>query len=167
MHQKAAGYPVGGFLELVRAIERRYLGSGGEIHYRSRVTRIPAENGQAIGVRLAAGAEHRADIVISAADGHSTIFDWLEGRHISDEIRGLYDTLPRYPPILFICLGVDRPFEEMPPVAAGDIFPLAAPVSIGGREYKWLTTHIYNFDPQVAPEGGTLVKVLLDADYDY
>ncbi len=79
MDQKTAGYPVGGSLELARAVERRYLALGGEIHYKSRVVKIlveadPSGRGdRAVGVRLADGSEHRSDIVISAADGHTTI----------------------------------------------------------------------------------------------
>jgi len=69
MHNRDGGYPVGGSLEFARAIERRYLDLGGEIHYRSRVERILVENDRAVGVRLADGSEHRADVVISAADG--------------------------------------------------------------------------------------------------
>jgi phytoene dehydrogenase-like protein len=79
MHQKSAGYPIGGSLEFSRAIERRYLNLGGQIHYRSPVSKILVENEQAVGVRLADGTEYRGDIIISAADGHATIFDMLGG----------------------------------------------------------------------------------------
>jgi phytoene dehydrogenase-like protein len=166
MHLKAAGYPVGGPLEFVRAIERRYLDLGGEIHYKSPVAKILVENDRAVGVRLVDGTEHRADIVISAADGHTTIFDMLEGKYISDEIRSYYDTLPLYPPLLLISLGVARPLEEMPPGLVGEVFPLDEPITIGGRAYKWLGGH-KDFDPGLAPEGKTRVGVTLDADYEY
>jgi phytoene dehydrogenase-like protein len=167
MHQKAAGYPVGGFLEIARAIEQRYLGLGGEILYRSPVAKILVEADRAVGVRLADGTEHRADVIISAADGHTTIFDMLEGKYVNDEIRGYYDTLPLYSPLYWISLGVDRSFEETPPIAAGEAFPLDKPVTIAGKQYEWLLTHIYNFDPVIVPEGRTLVKVMLNADYGY
>lgn len=167
MHLKAAGYPVGGPEEFIRAIERRYLDLGGEIHYRSPVSKIVVENDRAVGVRLADGAEHRADIVISAADGRTTIFDMLEGRYISDEIRGYYDTLPLFSPILFISLGVARTFEEMPPSAGGEVFLLDEPVTIAGRECKWMPAHIYGFDPSLAPEGKTLIRVMFASDYAY
>ncbi len=166
MHLKAAGYPVGGPLEFVRAIEQRYLGLGGEIHYKSPVARILVENDRAVGVRLADGTEHRADIVISAADGHTTIFNMLEGKYISDEIRSYYDTLPLYPPLLIISLGVARPLEEMPPGLVAEVFPLDEPLTIAGRGYKWLGGH-KNFDPSLAPEGKNRVGVTLDTEYEY
>jgi hypothetical protein len=39
-------------------------------------------------VRLVDGSEHRADIVRSAADGHSTIHDVLEGNCGDAEVSG-------------------------------------------------------------------------------
>jgi phytoene dehydrogenase-like protein len=50
MHQKVAGYPVGGSLEFAGAIERRYLALGGEINYRAKVVEILAENNRVAGV---------------------------------------------------------------------------------------------------------------------
>jgi phytoene dehydrogenase-like protein len=111
------GYPLGGSIEFARAIERRYLDLGGEIHYCDRVTKILVEadssgrGGRAVGVRPEDGTEHRSDIVVSAADGRTTIFDMLEGKHIDNEIRGYYDELPLFPPLLHIALGVARTFD--------------------------------------------------------
>jgi phytoene dehydrogenase-like protein len=163
----ATGYPVGGPLEFARAIEQRYLDLGGEVSYRSPVTGILVENNVAVGVRLEDGTEHRADMVVCAADGHRAIFDWLGGKYVDDEIRGCYENLAIYHPMHFVTLCVDRPFEEVPPLATGEVFPLPEPTTIGRRQYEWLATHIYNYDTNVAPEGKSLIKVMLDADYAY
>jgi phytoene dehydrogenase-like protein len=167
MDQKTAGYPVGGSLELARAVERRYLALGGEIHYKSRVAKILVENDRAVGVRLADGSEHRSDIVISAADGHTTLFDMLDGKYISDKIQGHYDKLPLYNPLIYIGLGVARSFEEIPPTVTGIDYPLDEPITIGGQERKRLSVQIYNFDPTLAPAGKTFVRVMFASDYDY
>jgi len=164
MHNKSAGYPIGGSLEFSRAIEQRYLNLGGQIHYRSPVNKILVEDGQAVGVRLVDGAEHRGDIVISAADGHSTIFDMLEGKHINDEIRGYYDRLPIFPPLVHVALGVARSFEGLPHTI---IYPLGEPVTIAGKEHKSIGVQIQNFDPTLAPPGKRVVKLMLTSDYDY
>jgi len=166
IQQKRMGYPVGGSLEFARAIERRYLDLGGEIHYKSRVAKILVENGQAVGVRLADGTEYRSDTVISAADGRTTIFDMLDGKYINDEIQGYYDQLPTVPPLIYIGLGVARSFDE-PYSGFGVNYPLDEPVTIAGRELKRLPVHIYNFDPSLAPAGKTVVRVKLDSDYEY
>ncbi len=164
MHKKSAGYPIGGSLEFSRAIEQRYLDLGGEIHYRSPVSRILVENDQAVGVRLADGTEHRGDIIISAADGHSTIFDMLDGKYINDKIRGYYDKLPIFPPLVQVALGVARSFEGLP---HSIIYPLEEPVTIAGQEHKSVGVEIYNFDPTLAPPGKTVLKVMFDSNYDY
>src|SRR4030042_5315457 len=57
-HVQDAGYPIGGSLEFAKAIERRYLDLGGEMHYRSRVERILVEDDRAVGVRLTDGNAH-------------------------------------------------------------------------------------------------------------
>jgi phytoene dehydrogenase-like protein len=164
MHQKSAGYPIGGSLEFSRAIEQRYLDLGGEIHYRSPVSKILVQNDRAVGVHLADGTEHRGDIVISAADGHTTIFDMLDGRYINNKIQGYYDKLPIFPPLIQVALGVTRSFEGLP---HSIVYPLKEQVTIAGQEQKWGGAEIYNFDPTLAPQGKTVVKVMFTSDYDY
>jgi phytoene dehydrogenase-like protein len=167
MDQKTTSYPVGGSLELARAVERRYLALGGEIHYKSRIAKILVENDRAVGVRLADGSEHRSDTVISAADGHTTIFDMLDGKYINDKIQGYYDKLSLYSPLIYIGLGVARSFEEIPPTVTGIDFPFDEPVIIGERERRRLSVQFYNFDPTLAPAGKTFVRVHFASDYDY
>jgi len=167
LHQKTAGYPLGGSLEFARAIERRYLNLGGEIHYKSPATKILVENDQAVGVQVADGTEHRSDIVISAADGHTTIFDMLDGKYINDKIQGYYDKLPLFPPLIHIALGVARSFDELPSSVAGINYPLDEAVTIAGKEWKRLGVYIYNFDPSLVPVGKTVLKVMFNSDYEY
>ncbi len=163
-HRKAAGYPVGGSLEFAGAIERRYLDLGGEIRYRSPVAEILVENDQAVGVRLRDGTTHRSDIVISAADGHTTIFDMLGRKYIDEEIRGYYTDLPLFPPLTHVALGVARSFAGLPHSV---VYPLDPPMAIGGREQKSLSVEIYNFDPTLAPPNKTALRVMLPSDYAY
>jgi len=167
LHQKAAGYLVGGGLALSDAIERRYLSLGGELHYKSRVDKILVENDKAVGVRLADGTEHRGDVVISAADGHTTIFNMLDGKYIDEKIRGYYDNPKLFPPLVYIGLGVAHSFDNVPSSVAGISFPIDKPVTIAGQEHKRLGVQIYNFDPTLAPKDKTVLKVQFNTDYDY
>jgi phytoene dehydrogenase-like protein len=167
MHNRAAGYPVGGSLEFSRAIEQRYLHLGGEVSYKARVAKILTENDRAVGVRLEDGSEHRADYVISAADGHATIFDMLEGRYVDATIRGYYEKLLPFPPLMYIALGVNRSFSDLPPSAGGTAIKLEQPISVGGVEQRYLAFQVYTFDPTLAPAGKTLVTVLIPTDYAY
>jgi phytoene dehydrogenase-like protein len=167
LHQKAAGYLVGGGLALSDAIERRYLGLGGDLHCKSPIVKIVVENDKAVGVRLADGTEHRGDIVISAADGHTTIFDMLDGKYIDEQIRGYYENPLLFPPLVYIGLGVARSFGDVPPSVVGISFPLDKPVTVAGQEEKRLGVQIYNFDPTLAPKVKTVLKVQFNTDYDY
>jgi len=167
LHEKMAGYPLGGCLELVQGIERRYRGLGGELHLGSRVDKILVEGDKAVGIRLADGREHRGDTVISAADGHTTIYDMLGGRYIDDKLRADYDEPRLFPPLICVGLGVARTFDDIPPSVVGLTFPLNPPVTTAEKERKRLHVQICNFDPSTAPSGKTVLKVQFNTDYDY
>lgn len=166
MHNRTAGYPIGGSLPFSQSIEKRYLSLGGQMHYKAKVVKILTENGRATGIRLEDGTDHRADYIISAADGHATIFEMLEGKYVDDAIRGYYEKLIPFPPLMYIALGVNRTFPEIPP-SAGLVLELAEPFSVGGIEQKHLSVHIYNFDPTLAPEGKTVAIVMMATDFEY
>ncbi len=167
MDQRTAGYPVGGSLEFARAIERRYLSLGGEVHYRSKISKVLVENDRAVGVRLADGSEHRSDIVISAADGRTTIFDMLDGKYVNNKVQGYYDGLPVADPVVYVGLGVARSFDDEPRTVTGTDYPLDEPITVGGKERNRMTVQLYNFDPTLAPEGKTVVKAMFTTDYGY
>jgi phytoene dehydrogenase-like protein len=164
---KAAGYPLGGSFEFARTIEQRYLGLGGEVSYRSRVARILVENDRAVGVRLAHGTEHRAETVISAADGRTTIFDMLDGTYADEKVKGYYQDSRLYEPLVFVSFGMARTFPDVPPSVSGLCLPLDEPRTIAGRERKHLLMHPYHFDPSMAPEGRTVFRVMLGSPWEY
>jgi phytoene dehydrogenase-like protein len=89
----------GGSRAFVDGIEQRYLGLGGTISYRSTVEEILVDHGRAVGIRLADGTVHRADAVISAADGRSTIFTLLRGRFL-DKRTADPRAVATFPPLL-------------------------------------------------------------------
>jgi len=120
MQQGNAGFPVGASLAFARAIEQRYLALGGQIHYKAPVEKILVDNApggsghRAIGVRLYDDSIHRADTVISAADGRATIFDMLGGAFIDGQIKRTYDGhLPLHSQVQ-VSLGVKRDFTREP-----------------------------------------------------
>ncbi len=167
MHQKTAGYPLGGSQKLAETLERRYTDQGGEIRYGSRVEKILVEGDRAVGVRLADGSEHHADIVVSAADGHTTIYDMLDGKYLDRKTQGYYERLPLYPPLVYVNLGVSRLFDDPPDSVTGTSFPLKEPINIGGQVKHRMGIQAYSFDPTSAPDGKTLLKTMFASDYDY
>jgi len=164
MHDRNAGYPIGGSLEFARAIERRYLDLGGEIRYNSRASKILVENDRAVGVRLSDGTEHRADAVISAADGHATIFDMLEAKYIDDKIRGYYDRLPIFPPLVQVSLGVARDLSHTPHMV---LHSLDQPITIAGQVHTRMGVKHYGYDPTLAPAGKSVIQVMFPSNYAY
>jgi len=166
VNQKIAGYPLGGSLPVSKTIEKRYLNLGGKVSYNSPVEKILVEKDRAVGIRLKDGSEYRADIIISAADGHTTIFDMLGGRYIDDKIQGYYDNNLVFPPLLHVAYGVNRTFEEVPQSIAGLNLKLEKPIVIAGKEHFRLPLHIYNFDTSFAPDGKTVLKFIINTEYE-
>ena len=166
-HMKTAGYPLGGSLPFVRNIEKRFRSLGGEIRYSARVEKILVEGNRAVGVQLADRSEHRADVVISAADGRTTIFDMLDGRYADETVRKPYEGgMAPFPPLLYVALGIADPLEEIPQAGSGITFPLDPKVEIDGKARERLSVMVYNFDRSLAPAGKTTVIVMISADYD-
>ncbi|MCP3898252.1 MAG: NAD(P)/FAD-dependent oxidoreductase [Desulfobacteraceae bacterium] len=167
LHHKLSGYPLEGSLPFAQAIENRYLNLGGQCHYGSRVSKILVENNRAVGIKLGDGSEHRADYVISAADGYSTIFDMLEGKYTNKKINGYYKKLPIFPPLIYISLGLKQPLDLKCGNSTGLNFPVKEPVTIAGEKISRLGVRIHDFDPTAAPSGKTLAKVLMPSNIAY
>lgn len=164
MHDHEAGYPLGGSRPLAEDLAARLEALGGEVRYRSRVTKIVVQDDRAVGVRTEGGAVEPADVVISAADGHTTIFEMLGGRYADERVRSYYrDLLPAHA-ILQVSLGIDADLSAEPATLS---FPLAEPVALGNRSFDRLVMKHYCFDPSMAPAGKSAVTFWCEADYDY
>src|SRR6185312_1509710 len=79
-HQKNAGYLIGGSLAVSDAMTAKYQSLGGRVTLGRAVKHILVSEGMAVAVILEDGREMRGDYIISAADGHSTLFDMLKGK---------------------------------------------------------------------------------------
>jgi phytoene dehydrogenase-like protein len=167
LNDKTYGYPLGGSLPMALAVAKRYRSLGGEIHFNTRVSKILIENNRAVGIRLEDGREERADVVISAADGHATLFHMLEDRYTSDEFRAMYADWSRFTPLVFIGLGVNRIFDECKGMTGGLLLELGEPLVIGGKPVEHLEVRILDFDPFMAPAGKTVLTLPIPTDYNY
>jgi phytoene dehydrogenase-like protein len=166
MNRKSAGYPVGGSLKFSSLIGEQYLKLGGKINYRSKVSRVITENNSAKGIILDNGAAYSSDMVISAADGYSTIFKILEGRYTDENVRNYYEHYETFPSYVQASFGISRKFEKEAHFSA---FPLIKPLTIDDSvSYESITVRIFNFDPTLSPEGKTLMTVILPThNYKY
>jgi phytoene dehydrogenase-like protein len=159
MHKKTNGYPIGGSLEFARAIERRFCELGGTIHYGARVDRIIVENNRAVGIAIGPD-EHRADAVISCADGHATIFGMLGGRYVSPTVREAYETYQTFPACIYAGIGIARDMKDEP---SSVIFPLKKEIVLedGALTLRHLSVRFFSFDPTLAPPGKTAATVMI------
>jgi phytoene dehydrogenase-like protein len=161
----AIRWPIGGALGLARSIEARYLELGGAVQYRARVEKILVENDRAVGVRLADGSEHRADHVVSDADGRKTILELLDGRYMDATTRAYCaepDDVTNW--AVHVFLGVARDLSREPSAL---ILLLDEPVTIAGHETASLEMQLYGFDPTLAPAGKGVIKVELVSSRSY
>ncbi len=164
-HRRNLGWPRGGGLAFARNIEERYRALGGEPHYRARVQEVLVENDAAVGVRLENGDEYRADRVISAADGYSTIYRMLGGRYVSERIERYYRAFPDEQEMnMHVSFGVARDMTGEPSAL---VYFLDEPVMLLGRPYDRISFEVYNFDPTLTPAGKTVVKTLLKTSYSH
>ena len=160
MHKKVAGYPVGGSMNFANRIAGRFEDLGGIFHPQSRVAEILVENGKANGIKLANGETHTGDYVISAADGHATLYDMLDGQFLTPEFLKFYERGLTFPSLVFVALGVGRTFHSTP---HSYLFELPEPFRIDPEtELNDLYVRTHNFDPTLAPFGKTLITIMLE-----
>ncbi|GGZ70847.1 hypothetical protein GCM10010371_33570 [Streptomyces subrutilus] len=167
----AAGVPEGGSLGLARSIEQRYRRLGGEITYNAKAEEIIVEDDRAVGVRLSDGREFRADIVVSAADGYTTVMELLGGRYLNDTYRRLYTSLidepgQLSPGYVSLFLGLRKPFPEGDPCTTYLLTEQEAHGLTGLRcpsmNVQFRTRHY----PEQAPEASTVVFATYFSDIE-
>jgi phytoene dehydrogenase-like protein len=163
--RKDIAWPVGGSAALAKSMEQRYVDMGGEVHYKQRVSEILTRGGRAVGVRLEDGSEHRAEIVISDADGRRTIMGMLKGEYTDEKTRRYLaepDDITNW--AVHVFLGVRRDLSGEPSAL---VQLLEKPVRIAGRDCESIEMQTYWFDPTMAPEGKGVIKVELFSSYSY
>lgn len=158
------GLLVEGCPGFVQPIEERYKALGGEVTYKATVSEILVENDQAVGVRLADGTEHRADVVVSAADGYGTIFKMLGGRYVDKKIEERYRSWPLIRPYVMVSFGVAREFPD-DPYSSGIM--LKEPISVGHQAIHELILRIFNYGSKFAPPGKTVVQATFETEWDF
>ncbi|MFP5237390.1 MAG: phytoene desaturase family protein [Acidobacteriota bacterium] len=159
MHARNAGYCIGGSQALIRLIQKKIASLGGRIRFNSPVERILVDRDTAMGVRLATGELVSADWVISAADGHSTLFDLLEGRYVTEALRKRYEERELFASYLQVSLGLALDLSSQPPALH---CLLDLPISIDpATDIHSVGFRFFHFDPTFAPPGRTAVTSLI------
>jgi phytoene dehydrogenase-like protein len=166
MSRHNAGYCIGGSRALIRLIEEQIISLGGKIRFNARVGRVLVENDVAVGVVLAGGETVRADWVISAADGHATIFDLLGGKYIDASTRNRYQYKELFASYLQVSLGVGMDLSQQASMLS---MLLDTPLQVDPEtESESVSFRFFHFDPTFAPAGKTAVTSHLSTrNYQY
>jgi phytoene dehydrogenase-like protein len=159
MSDRNAGYPIGGSQAVIRLIVDNLLNLGGRLRLGARVERIVVERDTAVGVQLSDGETIPGDWVISAADGHTTIYGLLGGKYADKATDRLYATLKPFSSYVQVSLGVARDLSHQPAFVTR---LLNAPITVDpGTQLSRVSFRFFNFDPTFAPAGKTAVTCFL------
>ncbi|MBN1533097.1 MAG: NAD(P)/FAD-dependent oxidoreductase [Spirochaetes bacterium] len=162
-NQKNAGYLIGGSLPLAQRMAEKYRSLGGRFTGGTRVETIIVERDRAAGVRTVDGHTLRGDCIISAADGHATIFDMLGGKYLTERIREAYGNWGLFTPLVQVSFGIDRKGNSPCPVQTH----MTRGRSIGSTpvDLGYSLTD-YSFDPTMAPEGKSVMVMRFESPWD-
>lgn len=155
---------VGGSQKFSQAMARRFTELGGTLRYGADVERVLVEDDRAVGVRLIDGSEHRADHVVSTAPGPTTVFRMLGGHYTDARLRERYADWPIFNAISLVNFGVRKRWPENP---TSMTLRLAEPLRSGPDHVESLTVRNMFYDPSLAPEGASIIQVLLESNFDF
>jgi phytoene dehydrogenase-like protein len=162
-NQKNAGYLKGGSLPLAKRMNNRFLELGGKLSTKSKVTKIVVENNTASGVILSDGSEIKAEYVISAADGYSTIYQMLEGKYLDKKISNAYKNWKLFPPLVQVSFGINSKIVSDGPSEMWLIKNQKIGRTITDNGYSFMN---YGFDKTMAPEGKSVIVMRFDTQWD-
>jgi phytoene dehydrogenase-like protein len=162
MARENAGYPIGGSLQLIRLIEEQYRKLGGILQFGTKVDQIIVENNRAAGVLLENGRKLPADIVISAADAHTTLFHMLQGKFVSDAFERAFKAYKPFPSYIQVSLGVGADLKNEPG-ALNLTLENAIALDLQTQS-DLLSFRIFNFDPTFSPANKTAVTCFIATD---
>ena len=162
-NQKNAGYLLGGSLPMAQRMTKKYLELGGRLTTKKKVSSIIVENDSARGVVLSDGSEIRADYVISAADGHSTIFEMLGGKYLSKQIINAYDNWELFTPLVQVSFGLKTRIASDSPGESWFAKDLKIGKTVTENGYSIMN---YSFDNSMAPDGKSVIVIRYESPWN-
>ncbi|MDH4262332.1 MAG: NAD(P)/FAD-dependent oxidoreductase [Spirochaetia bacterium] len=170
LSQGNAGYPVGGSLNFSNNIAANCLKHGAKIRYKSSVKKILVEKSKdadkAAGVELENGSIIKADYVISAADGRTTIDQMLDRKYHHPKLQKAWEILPPFDPLFYISLGINGKLDD-PPSVSGSAIVFKEAFDTGGKKVNSVLLHSMAFDETLAPEGKSCLEIMCTTDFDF
>lgn len=167
-NKQDTGYPKGGAAFISNMMEKSYIKSGGQIHFKSKVKKIIVEDDSVKGIELENGEIHLCDIVVNAADGRTAVYDLLDGKFKDKNIVERYetDTFETINKTLYVSIGLNRDFSDIPRKIYFHINKHIYVDKLTTMDHLEVTH--YCDDPASAPEGKSVLALMPEAkDWEY
>jgi phytoene dehydrogenase-like protein len=165
MDQKVSGYPDIGSLGISELLAEKYTDTGGILHTQSKVNKIIVEDNTAVGITLQDGSKVTGDIIISAMDIHSTLYDLLDGKYFDNETIEAMEKLRLNTSRIQVSIGASIEPSQIPHSIK---IILEEPVKIGTEHHTDFDFIIYSEDTNAAPKGKSLfICQIVTRDYDF
>ncbi len=166
---QSAGAPEHGSLGLARSIEERYQQLNGQIHCNKKVETILIENDTAVGIELADGTQHFADIVVSACDGYTSFQKMLKGQYLTETYRRLYtETINQkemiFPGYFILFLALDKKLPGFDRCSSHLLLENEAAHLIGITHPSINVQLRSNIYPELSPEGTSILYITYFCD---
>jgi phytoene dehydrogenase-like protein len=115
------------------------------------------------GVKLTDGSVIRADHVISAADGFSTIYKMLDGKYRSKKIDFAYKNWELFIPFVQVSFGIGKEVRS----GSHIIMDFSKDLMIGRTKLNFgYSLMNYSYDSTMAPEGKTTLVMRFDTPWE-
>jgi phytoene dehydrogenase-like protein len=165
MDQKVSGYPAIGSLGISKLLVEKYIETGGILHTQSAVNKIIVDNNKAVGLTLQDGSDVKGEIIISAMDIHSTLFELLEEKYVDEKMIQAMNKLRLNTSRLQVSLGLSINPQNIPHSFK---IILENPVTIGNEKHNYIDVLCYDEETNAAPPGKSLFIIqIITRDYDY
>ena len=127
---------------------------------------ILVKDDRAIGLELSDGKRVYADWIISAADGHATIYEMLAGRYLDKKLDAIYRDFKAFPSYIQVSFGIKddgagllNRLKAQPEYLT---LILNSPMDIDPEtRCAQLSLRFFHFDPTFAPEGKLTVTCFI------
>jgi phytoene dehydrogenase-like protein len=163
--RKNTGFVAGGSWDFSMAIADRYQRLGGTLRLNTPVATIRVADRRATGVESVRGAFTPAAVVVSCADGHTTIFKMLDGKFVDKRLRFFYEQCQTFPAIVQVSLGIRKTFPDAPHTLN---LPLTEPLSLDDRtRLERFEVETFGAESGLCPRDTTVMTIRMPVRHEY
>ena len=160
--------PLGGSLAMTNRMVECFKQLGGKIHCNAPVSRILIKNKKAVGIETADKKTILADYVISAVDTMEMFGKLIGKEYMDSKWQSCYADMKKYP--LFSAVQAAFMVDKEAYEEKGTIFFDCYPFETGGKKVVRISVKSYEYEPDFAPAGKTVLQVNVpqfDKEYLY